>query len=212
MIVFPDITSPVALVYNSFKEFAIIVGYPGLFLVSFLGNATILVPFPYVGVPFFMGVNPFNPWITGIIGGLGAMLGEMTGYAVGYGGKRYLDDEQVNDFHEFIVQHPKATMLVVWFLAVTPIPDDMFIVPLGAARYSWWRVFVPGFIGKSIFLACIAWAGRFGMTWVETLFGGAQTFVSKSIEVFAILLVVIAIYLVVQINWSELTKKKLLDE
>jgi hypothetical protein len=34
----------------------------------------------------------FNPWIVGVVGGLGMALGEITGYMIGYSGQTLVDD------------------------------------------------------------------------------------------------------------------------
>jgi membrane protein YqaA with SNARE-associated domain len=214
----PDLVSPFAVAYNILLDISLVLGYTGAFIISFLGNATILFPFPYIAVPFFLGgiideitsTFVFDPWIIGIVAGFGALIGEMTGYIIGYGGGKLIDQEQRNGFREFIESHPRATPLVLWFLAATPIPDDILIVPLGAARYPWWKVALPQLIGKTMFMIAIAWAGRFGLDIVETIFGGSDplSLVSRGIEVIALLSVILAVYLLVRINWSKLLPMK----
>ena len=210
ILLFPSVLSPIDLSYNLFKDFSILIGYPGVFLISLLGNATILVPFPYIGVPFFMGSDPYNPWITGILAGLGAMLGEMTGYFTGYLGRNFLETEKTDLFLDYINKYPQRTPLIVWFLAVTPLPDDFFIVPLGVARYSWVKVFLTGVVGKVMFLTGVAWAGRLGLTWIETLVVNDGSVLSRSMEVFALILVVVAIYLLTKIDWSAASEGRIL--
>jgi membrane protein YqaA with SNARE-associated domain len=206
--------SPFVVAYNFLLDASLVLGYPGALIISFIGNATILFPFPYIAVPFILGgitnevtsVFVFDPWIIGLVAGFGAMLGEMTGYFIGYGGGQLINQEQRTGFKEFIESHPRATPLVIWFLAVTPIPDDIVIVPLGAAKYSWWRVAIPQFIGKTMFMMVIAWAGRIGLEIISTLFGGTDplSLLSRVIEVIALLMVIISIYLLVRIDWVKL--------
>jgi len=213
-ILYPSLVSPFAVAYNILLDTSLVLGYSGALIISFIGNATILLPFPYIGVPFILGglisevtsAFVFDPWIIGLVAGFGAMLGEMTGYFIGYGGGHLIDQEQRNGFKEFIESHPKATPLVLWFLAATPIPDDILIVPLGAARYSWWKVAIPQFIGKTMFMMSIAWAGRIGLEFIGTLFGGTDplSLLSRVIEVTVLLMVIISIYLLVRIDWSKL--------
>jgi membrane protein YqaA with SNARE-associated domain len=212
-ILIPGLASPIAWTYRWLLDISLLLGYGGDFLVSFLGNATILVPFPYMGATFILGGLTdeitsqflFDPWLVGIISGIGAALGEMTGYLIGYGGGRLIADKKRNAFSEYIGMHPKATPLVIWFLAATPIPDDVLIVPLGAARYSWWKVLIPQFIGKTMFMCAIAWSGRFGLDFVGTLIGntGTLSITSRAIEVGSVLLVVLAIYILVRIDWTK---------
>ena len=216
-ILYPNLVSPFAVVYNLLLDFSLVLGYPGALIISFLGNATILLPFPYIGVPFILGgltdevtsAFVFDPWMIGFIAGFGAMIGEMTGYFIGYGGGQLIDQDQRNGFKMFIEFHPRATPIVLWFLAATPIPDDFLIVPLGAARYPWWKVAIPQFIGKTMFMMVITWAGRIGLEFVGTLFGGTDPLspLSRVIEVTALLFVIVAIYLLVSIDWSKFMTK-----
>ena len=216
--VLPDLASPFAVVYSLLLDISLVLGYTGAFIVSFFGNATILFPFPYIAVPFILGgitdevtsMFVFDPWIIGIVAGFGALIGEMTGYIIGYGGGKLIDQEQRNGFRKFIESHPRATPLVLWFLAATPIPDDILIVPLGAARYPWWKVALPQLIGKTMFMIAIAWAGRFGLDIIETIFGGSNplSLVSRGIEVIALLSVIVAVYLLVRIDWGKLMPMK----
>jgi membrane protein YqaA with SNARE-associated domain len=214
----PDFLGPLQLIYSWLVDITLLIGYPGAFIVSFIGNATILLPFPYVGVPFILGgirnltldVFAFNPWFVGLIAGIGAALGEMISYLIGYGGGTLIDDDKKNEFRGFVQKYPRTTPLVLWFLAVTPIPDDVLLIPLGAAKYSWWRVFVPQLIGKTMFLTAIAWAGQIGMDWIGFLLGGTDINnpFTKSVEVIGLLLVILAIYLMVRINWSKMLQSE----
>jgi len=206
----PEMTSPLVSFYYWMLDVATIMGYPGVVIISFLGNAAILFPLPYMGVAFILGGirDPFfiaflfDPWIIGVLGGLGATIGEVTGYALGYAGNRFIDEDQTNGFLQIIEKYPRATPLVLWFLAATPIPDDVVIIPLGIARYPFWKVFIPQLIGKIMFLTGVAWAGRLSLEWIENLIIGNPTSpISKSIEVFVLLLVIVMIYLIVRIDW-----------
>ena len=209
----PSIASPIVLIYNWILDTSLIIGYLGTFVVSFIGNATVLFPFPYFGVPFALGglLVPdassfaFDPWIVGLISGVGAAIGEMTGYAIGYAGGHLIDEERRNRFKEFAISHPRALPVVLWFLAATPIPDDLLVMPLGSARYPWWKVFVPQLLGKTMFLSAIAWAGRFGLQWIEAiLLGDPGNLVSRSIEVIAVFLVILSMYIIVRVDWTRM--------
>jgi membrane protein YqaA with SNARE-associated domain len=207
VILIPDIVVVSTSFYYWIMDATSTLGYSGAFAVSFLGNATILVPFPYIVVPFVLGADMgYNPWLVGLVSGVGAAMGEMTGYLAGYYGRRLLKEEdKINGFREYVQQRPSMTPFMIWFLAATPIPDDLLIVPLGVARYSWWKVLVPLLIGKTIFLTAIAWAGRLGLVWVESVFFGRDpsSLSSISLEVIGFLLIVLALYMIVRVDWSK---------
>lgn len=212
------VASIAAITYDFSLNLSLLLGYPGAFVVSLIGNATILVPFPYVAVAFILGGLTdeitsefvFNPVAVGILSGIGATIGEMTGYVVGYAGGRLIDEEQRSSFSRYVEKHPRATPLVLWFLAATPIPDDVLIVPLAASRYPWWKVLVPQLVGKTMFLSAIALSGRFGLALVESLVLSASSggIVSRLIEVSAILLVVLSVYALVRVDWARLSRQE----
>ncbi|MHA1742400.1 MAG: VTT domain-containing protein [Candidatus Thorarchaeota archaeon] len=204
----PDIVGPILATYEWLVAISLGAGYAGAFIVSLLGNATVLVPFPYVGVPFILGgardptthVFLFDPTIVGIVAGAGALIGEMTGYVAGYLGGGLVNQEKRSRFRELAADHPWATPFLLWFLAATPIPDDVLVVPLGASRYDWWKVAIPQFVGKTMFLAAIAWAGRFGLDWVDTLVAstGSGGVLGTTMETLGLLLVVFIVYMMLR--------------
>ena len=61
-------------------------GYPGIFLLALLTNATVLLPAPGVAVVFAMGAI-FSPFWVGIAAGAGGALGELSGYLAGFSGQ-----------------------------------------------------------------------------------------------------------------------------
>jgi membrane protein YqaA with SNARE-associated domain len=217
-ILFPDLVSPFGIIYSWLLDFSLLLGYPGAFLISAIGNATILFPFPYIGVAFILGglrdeltlAFVFDPWLIGIVSGIGAMIGEMSGYLIGYGGGRLIEEDQTSAFKSFVDSHPRATPFVVWFLAATPIPDDVLVIPLGAARYSWRKVAIAQLIGKTMFLMAISWSGRIGLDFVGSILGSTDplSLLSRIIEVSSVLLVIFAIYSLVRIDWNSLVSRR----
>ena len=208
-----NLISPIITLYDWIYEMSLYLGYPGAFIVSLIGNATILFPFPYAGLPFILGglresnsgLFIFDPWVIGLLSGVGAIIGEMTGYYIGFGGSHFIEEKEMNGFRYFIERYPRTTPLVIWFLAVTPIPDDILIVPLGAAKYPWWKVFIPGFIGKTMLLTGITWGGRFGLDWIESIvMSSVGNVYSLSIEILGLLLLVLTFYLLIRIDWRKL--------
>ncbi|MBD3407453.1 MAG: hypothetical protein GF411_15150 [Candidatus Lokiarchaeota archaeon] len=211
-LIFPNSFNLIISSYEVVLSFSLIVGYPGAFLISLIGNATILFPFPYIGVPFILGGLRdtisgnfvYDPWLIGILAGIGATIGEMTGYILGYAGGCLLDQEQVSGFKKYALDHPKITPILIWFFALTPIPDDVLLVPLGASRYHWMKVLIPQLLGKVMFLIAVSWAGRFGLDWIGDIILSADplSLVSRITEIAVIVLVVVAVYIMVRVDWT----------
>jgi len=207
-----DLSSPTIMVYNWILNYALLFSYFGAFIVAFLGNATFLIPIPYMIITFILGglIDTaghflFDPILVGLIAGLGATIGEMTGYLLGYGGGKFIEEGQRHAFSEYIEEHPRATPLIVWFLAISPVPDDFFILPLGAAKYPWWKVAIPQYIGKSMFMIATAWLGRISYQTIGDFiaFYDPTSIVSRGLEVVALLSLVIALYLIMHIDWKK---------
>ena len=66
------------------EQFAAL-GYPGIFLIALLANATVLLPAPGVAVIYAMGAI-FSPFGVGLAAGTGGALGELSGYLAGFSG------------------------------------------------------------------------------------------------------------------------------
>lgn len=107
--------------------------YPGIFLISILANATIIMPAPGIAITFAMGAV-FNPYGVALAAGAGATLGELTGYMAGFSGQGIVED------------NPTYQKLESW-----------------TRRYGGWTIFALALIPNPLFdLAGVA-AGVLGM-------------------------------------------------
>jgi membrane protein YqaA with SNARE-associated domain len=217
LILSPSLISPLSQFFELISEVAIYLGYPGTFFASLLGSASVVIEVPFAGVPFVLsglrdgtsGPFLFDPWLIGILSGVGATIGDMTSYLLGYGGRHLVDEANSQGFSKFIGERPKATPLAVFVLAATPLPLDPAIVALGVARYSWWKVFIPCLVGEVFFLTLISWAGRLSLDWLIDILGvgGPVTPVSATIEIFGITLLILTVYVTIRLDWSAISRK-----
>jgi membrane protein YqaA with SNARE-associated domain len=215
LLLIPDLASPLTLLFDWMTQTSILLGYPGAFLACFLGSASVVIEVPFAGVPFVMGALTegaghyvFDPWFLGLVCGIGATVGDMTSYALGYAGRRFVDETSSSGFSQFIENHPRATPLAVFVLAATPLPVDPALVSLGVARYSIWKLFLPSLFGEIIFLSGVSWAGRLSLGWLVDLLGigGPVTPLSSSLEVLSIIVLVATVYAVVRFDWTEMAQ------
>jgi len=133
-------------------------GYPGLFLISLIGNATVILPMPSFAVAFAMG-GVLNPVAVGIVSGLGATLGEMTGYLAGVGGRAVIEKQPLYLRLERWMR--KGGPLVIFLLAAIPNPAfDVGGMMAGALRMPAWQFFLAGWAGKSLRFTLLALGGR----------------------------------------------------
>ena len=132
-------------------------GYPGIFILSFLAYATVLLPAPGVAVVFTMG-SVFNPIGVAIAAGTGAALGELTGYLAGFSGQAVV--ERVEIYERLTSWMKRNGSLTILVLAAIPNPFfDLAGVAAGSLKMHVVRFFIWCWIGETIKMAIFAFAG-----------------------------------------------------
>ena len=134
-----------------------IYGYPGIFILSFLAYATVLLPAPGVAVVFTMGAV-FNPIAVGIAAGVGAALGELTGYLAGFSSQAVIERANVYDF--LIRWMRRNGPLTILILSAIPNPFfDLAGLAAGALKMPVVKFFFWCLIGETIKMTIFALAG-----------------------------------------------------
>lgn len=132
-------------------------GYPGIFLVSILANATIIVPLPTLLITSAMGAI-FDPFWVAIVTGAGATIGELTGYLAGFSGSAVIERR---DWYErvsgWMKKYGDLTILVLAFIP-NPLFDVAGIVA-GALKLPIYRYLFWTMIGKSLKMMVFAYGG-----------------------------------------------------
>ncbi len=176
-------------------------GYLGIFFISLIGNASIILPVPAFAVVWMMG-SQMNPWILGIVAGAGAAIGEMTGYALGMGGRAVIQKKHkrmLEKTKKWVEKHGMFSIIV--FFAATPFPDDIVGILGGVIKYNIKRFLLASFIGKALLHVAIAWFG-----YASSLIFGQWLFDLSSV-IFALLLFVIFILVIHNIVIKVLIEK-----
>ena len=132
-------------------------GYPGIFLVSLLSNATILVPLPGVMITSAMAMV-FNPFWVAIASGAGAALGELSGYLVGFSGQPMLEKSaKVKKMTAWMQRNQSWT---IFLLALVPNPlFDMAGFIAGASHMPVWKFLIFCLLGKIAKMLAFAYLG-----------------------------------------------------
>jgi membrane protein YqaA with SNARE-associated domain len=140
----------------------------GLFVVSLVGNATLIFPAPSFAAACAMGLV-LHPVLVGGVAGLGATIGELTGYLAGYVGKTVLPAGKLYErLHAFMKRHG---MLTIFLLAAIPNPIfDVGGIIAGILKMPVWKFLIAAIIGKSIRLGITAWACMAGIPWLQEIF------------------------------------------
>ena len=134
-------------------------GYIGIFLISLIGNATVIIPAPVILVAF-VGGSIYNPIVVGVITALGATLGEMVGYLAGSGGQVFID--QNKNFERVEKWMQRSGFLTILILAAIPNPlFDIAGLISGATNYPLKKFITATLVGKSIKFLFIAISGSY---------------------------------------------------
>ena len=143
------------------EEFAVY-GYPGIFVIAFLANATVLLPAPGVAVVFAMG-GVFNPIAVGLAAGAGGALGEISGYLAGFSGQAVIERA---DIYERMVKWMKRNGdWTILLLAALPNPFfDITGIAAGALRMPVWHFLFWCWLGVTIKMTVFAFLGAASIT------------------------------------------------
>lgn len=143
-------------------------GYPGIFLIALMANATVFLPAPGVAVVFTMG-SIFNPIGVALAAGTGGALGELSGYLAGFSGQAVVGRIDVyNKISPWIEKYGSWAILV---LSAIPNPFfDIAGIAAGMAKMKLWRFLLFCWIGQIIKMAMFAFAGAYSIDWIVSFF------------------------------------------
>ncbi|MFA5317032.1 MAG: VTT domain-containing protein [Dehalococcoidales bacterium] len=142
--------------------------YAGAFLISLIGNATIILPGAVlvilvgIGAAQFQAVGLLGPILVGLAGGTGAALGEITGYAAGYGGR--LAAERLGAYHRVVRWMGRWGSLTILVSSIIPFFFDLVGIAAGTLRYPFWRFLLLCWLGRTLLytvlitIAALGWA------------------------------------------------------
>lgn len=134
-----------------------IYGYPGIFVLSFMAYATVLLPAPGVAVVFTMG-SIFNPLGVALAAGTGAALGELSGYLAGFSGQAVV--ERVEVYERLTRWMKKNGSLTIFLLAAIPNPFfDLAGLAAGSLKMPVVRFFIFCWMGEVVKMGIFAFAG-----------------------------------------------------
>ena len=143
-------------------------GYPGVFLLSFVGSASFVLPVPALISLCTLSVL-LNPFALGLLSGVGETVGELSGYAVGYGGGSVIEKRQ---FYTRLQGWMERRGVLVLF-AVSLIPNPFFDIvgiAAGSVRFSMRRFLATVLVGKVLKGLLVSYSCYFGVTllpWFE---------------------------------------------
>jgi uncharacterized membrane protein YdjX (TVP38/TMEM64 family) len=143
-------------------------GYPGIFLVALLANATVFLPAPGVAVVFAMG-SIFNPLGVALAASAGAAIGELSGYLAGFSGQFIV--EKTTTYNGVAPWVQKYGVWAILVLAAIPNPFfDLAGIAAGVAKIPVWKFLLFCWMGQLIKMTMFAYAGAYSIEWIASFY------------------------------------------
>jgi membrane protein YqaA with SNARE-associated domain len=175
------------------------------FWVCLIGN---LLPFPtpytwvlcYSSLPFIRQ-NIYIPFLIGFVASLGCLVGEIGGYMIGRSGTKLMSEEKINSLipiQKYLINHPKLAPILIFLAALTPLPDDLIVVPLGIIKYSPKKTFFFCWLGKLGFMLIFA----YNLINICQLIGG-ESWILSILSLYTLL---IFVYIIARVDITKILK------
>jgi membrane protein YqaA with SNARE-associated domain len=182
-------------------------GYFGIFLISLLGAMSIFFPIPYTVVIFTLGAY-FDPVAIAIVAGIGAAIGEFSGYMLGLYGRKLISKERREKMEFMLKVFNRFGPLAIFVFALTPLPDDLLFIPLGILRYDIVKALIPALIGKICMNFIVAYSGRYAVGVIKDIFGEEGDWIAALFgTLLAIVLFIIVMIIMFKVDWEKLFEK-----
>jgi len=191
--------------FNGLWQILLQYGYFGVFIISFIGTASIIVPVPYTLIIFGLSLTgQWDPILLTIAGGTGSAIGELSGYLLGYFGRRIVSEERQKKMTYLVKLFDRYGPLAIFLFALTPLPDDVLFIPLGILRYKFYKAFIPALIGKMLMIVILVNSGKIASNIILQIFGEGGNLIGMIITIILLVIVVIALY---RVDWEKVFKK-----
>ena len=135
-------------------------GYLGAFTISLIFNATVILPAGNILILSALGAILPSAILVGLAGGIGAALGETTGYLAGYSGHGIVVKSRLYDRLEGWVR--KWGTLTILILSLVPFVFDLAGIAAGVLRFPFWKFFLLCWLGRTLLYIGVALAGSWG--------------------------------------------------
>ncbi len=129
--------------------------YLGAFLISLIGNATVLLLpaavlplLTAIGVVLYPVTGPVGPIMVGLAGGVGAGIGEIVGYMAGYSGRGIVGNNKV--YLRFVGWMRRWGALAVFILSLAPLFFDLAGIAAGVLRLPLWKFILACWLGRTL--------------------------------------------------------------
>ncbi len=145
-------------------------GLAGVFLVSMFSHLTVVARDMFV--PLYLTQTPiYNPLVLGATAGIGAAIGEVTTYLLGWGIAETVNDEGNRTASRLTDWIRRYGLWAVLLVAMTPLPDTPIVLIAGSNRLPFGKLFIAECVGKTTLYSLGAVIGGFVFTGLTNIFG-----------------------------------------
>jgi membrane protein YqaA with SNARE-associated domain len=140
--------------------------YWGAFLISVIGNATIILPgavlviLSEIGIVLYPVTGPVGPIIVGLAGGIGAAIGETTGYLAGYSGRGIVERSQI--YNRLVGWVTRWGAIAIFVFSLVPFFFDLVGIAAGILRFPFWRFLLACWLGRTLLYVIVVLAAAWG--------------------------------------------------
>jgi membrane protein YqaA with SNARE-associated domain len=145
-------------------------GLPGVFLASMLSHLTVVARDMFI--PLFLPLaSVYHPVVLGASAGIGAAIGEITTYLLGWGVAETLEGDSDSD-NRLTMWIRRYGLWAILLVAATPLPDTPIVLLAGSSKLPFWRLFIVECAGKTALYSLGAVVGGMVFTGLTGSVGG----------------------------------------
>lgn len=136
---------------------------PGVFALTALATATIVVPVPYI--PIILRIAEQTTDVPTLIliavaAGAGSVIGEISGYMVGRAGRHAFEDTRMSRWVATQMTHPVRAFVALFALSAPPNPlFDVAGIAAGTFGVPFWLFAIAVFLGRMLRMLGLVFVG-----------------------------------------------------
>jgi len=148
-------------------DYTQLAGYaiPGVFALTALATATIVVPVPYIPVILRIAEQTSDVptlILIAVAAGAGSVIGEISGYMVGRAGRHAFEDTRLSRWVATQMTHPVRAFIVLFALSAPPNPlFDVAGIAAGTFGVPFWLFAIAVFLGRMLRMLGLVFLGAY---------------------------------------------------
>ena len=133
-------------------------GYLGVFLGAAISGFNLLVPIPAISLLPLIVEAGLDPKLAVLVIAAGMTTGDMVGYLLGRMGRKLVEDPKWLRWLTSLRERHRLAPYVLLFLnaGFSPLPNEVFVIPMALIGCHWAGVFVAALAGNLIFNSLMA--------------------------------------------------------